>query len=128
MNDFKHLESPPPEQLHQLDYLTPGKVATPPKSPREKMDRRALVRFVFGLVVGAGVSAVLWSNSKLLGNNEFAVLGMFAFVAMKPIVGTIFFEVRGWKSFGIGILVSIPLVLLIGIGIGLSQCGPITSR
>jgi hypothetical protein len=74
-----------------------------------------LARFFAGLILGAVVSAIIWfAGWNLLDKGNGSILLIVP--GAKLVVGIVFICIRGWRSFGAGILVSIALGVLIFFG------------
>ncbi|HZK81464.1 MAG TPA: hypothetical protein VFC46_10365 [Humisphaera sp.] len=101
-------DKPPP---HPLTYE--------PQAPDVSVEPRStpagLVKFLAGLLLGTTMSAAAWIGGwEKIAEIHGAPMYMLAF---KFSLGSVLlFFVRGWRSFGVGILVSICLGLLILVG------------
>ena len=97
-----------PQPPHQLNYLTPQQ----PTPPHE----HSVPRFIAGAIVGSITSAVIWNRVFSSSSFPLAMYSVFGLIPVKLLVGMYFFGLRRWRSFGIGIWVSIPIGLLIFCG------------
>ncbi|MDB5291812.1 MAG: hypothetical protein JWL69_3053 [Phycisphaerales bacterium] len=93
-----------------LEYRTAGAA----RSPEER--RKIWRRFFGGLILGTLVSAVIWVAGFDRLVNHGSGLALFLVPGVKFGAGITALCMRGWRSFGAGILVSIALGFLIFFG------------
>jgi hypothetical protein len=106
------MTEPPPQPL---PYRKPDPVREPP-DPQSTWGR-----FITGLSIGTGVSAVLWIGGAAATGHAVAVVifGLAAVVVpgTKLVVGISMLKQPPWKSFGAGLLASLALGSLILFGV-----------
>ena len=97
-----------PEPPPRLDYQQP---VAPPSSPR-----RAWGMYCLGLLSGFAVSLVYYISlgTSVGQHSPAAPLGAVAF---KIIAGDALLFVPRWKAFGLGLITSVPIAILIFLGL-----------
>src|SRR5260221_8338550 len=93
-----------------LDYRAPSA----PRSPQER--KQIWPRFFAGLILGTAVSAIIWVAGFDRLVNHGSGLALFLVPGVKLTAGIWTFCMRGWRSFGAGMLISIALGFLIFFG------------
>ena len=91
----------------RLDYQPP---------PLPQRTRGSWGMYFFGLAVGLGFSVIYYIllGMDVTGHTPVGALGA---VVLKLAIGIGLLFVPGWKSFGIGLITSVPIAVLIFVGL-----------
>lgn len=114
MTESNHI--PPPLPPRAPNFQPPGAIQPTPPG-------RNVLWFFIGLIAGTVLSAIVWIFGFRSLDSTFASGAIFVMPALKLATGITCLCLRGWRSLGAGILVSLALGFLIFFGVCASHLG-----
>lgn len=104
---------PPPFPAQALNYQTQNKYQPEP------LDYSPVKRFFMGTLIGTGVSAAIWIGGQKMfsGTGDAALIVALSILGIKFVAFITCMFLRRWRTFGVGLLVSLALGFLIFFGV-----------